>query len=122
MFCPRCGKEKPDDKRFCGECGVPLIKIVYPPAQNIIIQNNTGFSPDAVMTIAGILIILAMYLVPLPSQPVYGYSFTLAKTVEYCSTPFPIIHCNSILTQLFYCGWIAGVILIVIGLFGSDAW
>jgi hypothetical protein len=26
MFCPKCGNEKPNDKQFCGECGVPLVQ------------------------------------------------------------------------------------------------
>jgi len=26
MFCPKCGKEKPDDKQFCGECGTSLVR------------------------------------------------------------------------------------------------
>lgn len=26
MFCPKCGKEKIDDRIFCGECGTHLIK------------------------------------------------------------------------------------------------
>ncbi len=27
MYCPQCGKENPDDARFCGSCGAPLENI-----------------------------------------------------------------------------------------------
>ena len=34
MFCPKCGKENPDDARFCGNCGEDLSIIVEPPSIN----------------------------------------------------------------------------------------
>ena len=27
MYCPQCGKENPDDARFCGSCGASLENI-----------------------------------------------------------------------------------------------
>lgn len=27
MYCPQCGKQNPEDARFCGSCGAPLDEI-----------------------------------------------------------------------------------------------
>jgi hypothetical protein len=118
MFCPKCGKERPDDKQFCRECGSPLFKRVPTDTQNT--QKKTVSSPDAGMIIIGILIILGMYLVPIvPSSSFWGNSMTLAKTWEYCTSPIPVIHCNLAHTWFFYFGWIIGVVLIVMGIYNK---
>lgn len=116
MFCPKCGKENPDTKQFCGECGVPLIKRVSPDTQQNNTQKKTEYAPSAGMIVIGLFIILAMYLFPLPNQSIFGGTFTLAKTIELCSSPFPMIRCNSTLSWIFYLGWIVGVIFIVLGI------
>ena len=116
MFCPKCGKENPDDKQFCGECGSPLIKRVLPDTQNNT-QKKTVSSPSAGMIIVGILIILGMYLVPIvPSSSFWGNSMTLAKTWELCTSLIPIVRCSYGLPWTFYFGWIIGVVLIVMGI------
>ena len=32
MFCPKCGKETPDDQAFCASCGAPLTQAATPGA------------------------------------------------------------------------------------------
>ena len=29
-LCPACGRENPDDSRFCGSCGAPLAEVAPP--------------------------------------------------------------------------------------------
>jgi hypothetical protein len=119
MFCPKCGKEKPNDKQFCGECGSPLFKRVPTDTQST--QKKTVSSPDAGMIIIGILIILGMYLVPIvPSSSFWGNSMTLAKTWELCTSPIPIVQCSYGLPWIFYIVWIIGVVLIVMGICNKE--
>ena len=118
MFCPECGKEKPDNKKFCDECGSALFKRVPTNTQQKKTEKRTEFSPIVFLILIGILIILALYLVPIvPSY--FGNSLTLSKTVELCSSPFPVIGCNESYQWMFYIGWIIGIFCIVLGVFNK---
>ena len=84
MFCQKCGKENPGTNQFCGEWGEPLKKIVQDNT-----QKKIEHKPRIVLILMGLFIILAMYLVPF-NQSYLGSSLTSAKTVEICSSPFPV--------------------------------
>ncbi len=43
MFCSKCGKEIPDESKFCGSCGADLTGKVVVKNQN---QNQTTFSEN----------------------------------------------------------------------------
>jgi predicted nucleic acid-binding Zn ribbon protein len=82
MFCPKCGKEIPDDKQFCDECGTALFKKVAPDTH----KKSPG------LILMGIFVILAMYLIPIIQPTLFGSSYTLAKNVELCSSPLPSLN------------------------------
>lgn len=115
MFCPKCGKENPDTNQFCGGCGEGLIKI---PSNKT--QKKTVYKPIIILILFGILIILAMYLLPVvPCQStIYGAcKTTLAKTSEICGSGMPGTQsCNELISWTFFIGWGIGIILIVMGI------
>ena len=44
MFCPKCGKETPDNQAFCASCGAPLAKAA---ATQEIPAAGAGISPKS---------------------------------------------------------------------------
>jgi TM2 domain-containing membrane protein YozV len=43
MFCPKCGKETPENQAFCASCGAPLTKA----AGQEVAAGGTGISPKS---------------------------------------------------------------------------
>lgn len=41
MFCPKCGKETPENQAFCANCGAPLTPLATPEA------SSAGISPKS---------------------------------------------------------------------------
>jgi hypothetical protein len=117
MYCPECGTENIDTANFCLDCGTrikpqPIVLDVKP-----LRTEKTVYSPHLGSIFIGILIILAMYLIPISSVP-YGGTITLAKQVELCSAPFSslIYRCSNSLSMFFYAGWLVGLFFIGIGI------
>ena len=52
MFCPKCGKETPDNQAFCASCGAPLTQAAAPGAP------AAGISPKSRLATA----LLALFL------------------------------------------------------------
>jgi len=85
-----------------------------PPA-----ARTSYYSPDPLAIGIGIVIIAAMYLLPVIPFSFMGH-FTLAQYVAACSRPFHTMMygcTNSPLSWFFYGGWIVGVFCIMLGLF-----
>jgi predicted nucleic acid-binding Zn ribbon protein len=111
MFCPKCGNENPDTNQFCGKCGESLIK----PSSNKT-EKKWVYRPVATLIVMGVLLILAMYTIPIPG---YGGSVTLAKQVDVCSSPLSslLYRCPEALSWWFFGGWGMGILLIALGIF-----
>jgi uncharacterized membrane protein YvbJ len=43
MFCPKCGKETPENQAFCASCGAPLTQASTPGAP----AAGAGISPKS---------------------------------------------------------------------------
>ncbi len=46
MFCPKCGKETPDNQAFCASCGAPLTQAATPGAPAAV---AAGISPKSTL-------------------------------------------------------------------------
>jgi hypothetical protein len=115
MFCPKCGTEKTDDKKFCDQCGTPLFKRVPADTQNNT-QIKTVYAPTLGWIVLGILIIVGMYLIPIPGNN------TIAKTAEICGSQYTrmFFGCNNVLFVAFYVGWAFAILLILAGIFDKN--
>jgi hypothetical protein len=73
------------------------------------------------IVIIGILIIGAMYTIPLFGSA--SHMYTLSSLVSFCDNPLIGLlagsQCQTYKTE-FYLGWIVGIIIIAIGLFSRD--
>jgi hypothetical protein len=71
--------------------------------------------------VAGIACIVALYTIPVESIQLNIYGppepLSIASTVSLCNNPLIYSSSCSFLPIVFYLGWIAGVILIVYGIF-----
>jgi hypothetical protein len=106
MFCQKCGKENPDDNKFCKECGVPLVRIVLPST------TTYRYSPEPVSIIVGFVIIASIYFLPI--IPTYANNnITLAEYMSLCSS---LMGCSMTPSLWFYAGWLAAIFFIIIGL------
>jgi hypothetical protein len=95
------------------DSGTPAIATSAPPVP------ASYYSPDPLAIGIGIVIILAMYLLPVIPFSFMGH-FTLAQYVSACNRPFHtmLYGCtHSPLAWFFYAGWIVAVFCIMIGLF-----
>jgi hypothetical protein len=109
MFCQNCGKENPDDNKFCKECGAPLVQIELPPKP---IKPEYRHSLEPFSIIMGFIIIATMYLLPI--IPSYANNhITLAKYQSLCSD---FLGCSGPYSLWFYAGWLAALFFIIIGL------
>ncbi len=59
MFCPKCGKETPDNQAFCASCGAPLTQAATPGApaerQRALAQVQAGNSIVGVVLLANLV-------------------------------------------------------------------
>ncbi len=106
MYCQKCGKENPDDHKFCKDCGAPLYPTELSP------KSTYRYSPEPTFIITAFAIILAMYILPVIPSPLYG-SITLAKYQSQCSDFF---ECSGTVAMWFYAGWLLAVFLLTLGL------
>lgn len=79
MFCPKCGKEIPDDSQFCLKCGHTLTTNTAAPMQPT--QKKSGFSAlgiiGAVVVLLAIVVLWTRNRTPLiPSNSPFGASPT----------------------------------------------
>jgi uncharacterized membrane protein YvbJ len=63
MCCPECGTENKDTANFCLDCGKSLKKIVQDNT-----QKNSMRSTNVKLIVIGVIIILSMYLIPIPGN------------------------------------------------------
>jgi TM2 domain-containing membrane protein YozV len=49
MFCPKCGKETPENQAFCASCGAPLTQAATPGAPAAV---AAGISPKSRLAVA----------------------------------------------------------------------
>jgi hypothetical protein len=75
--------------------------------------------PSVVPVAFGILVIAAMYLLPIFPAGWFSSPVTLAKISEMCSSPFPLIRCPDYIPWLFMAGWGIGIISILLGIFNK---
>ena len=47
MFCPKCGKEIPENQAFCASCGAPLTQAATPGAPAPVAANTSGMGSSA---------------------------------------------------------------------------
>jgi hypothetical protein len=77
------------------------------------------YKPSIVPIAFGILIIGAMYLLPVFPTGWFSNPLTLAKMWETCSIPFSPIRCPEYMPWLFIAGWGIGIISILLGIFNK---
>lgn len=77
------------------------------------------YKPSPVPVVFGILIIAAMYLLPVFSTGWFGNTVTLARMNDMCSTPLSPISCPDFIPWLFMAGWGIGIISILVGIFNK---
>lgn len=99
MICPECGTENPDKNEFCGKCGTSLK------------GKSSGWTPEPIGIIIGMVIIFAIYTVPLAPGPIH--TVTIARSAEFCSSGY----CISGQPWVFYGLWILGLFSIASGIF-----
>ena len=115
MFCPKCGKENNNQNQFCGGCGVTLIHTSQNNA-----QIRTGYAPDAVMIIIGVLIILGLYTVQLSHMTIAEWSSAChLQYLNDISLGRDYVRSCTQTDTILYGGWILGLIFIVGGIFLS---
>jgi hypothetical protein len=109
VFCQKCGKENPEDNKFCKECGASLVQTKLSPEPT---NPAYRYYPEPISIILGLAIIATMYFLPL--IPSYANNqITLAKYQSLCSD---FLGCSGPLSWWFYAGWLAALFFIIIGL------
>ena len=102
MVCSKCGKEHPDTIQ-CFEVNEKTL-----PYNT---QTERVYAPIMPLILFGIIIILAMYLLPLDGVP-------LARRADLCSSPsFIFYNCPGGISWIVFLGWLAGVACIIAGMF-----
>lgn len=90
------------------------------PLQDL--QKIIGTMSKLLLILIGIVIIGALYIIPDPH--VMGGMYTIASIASLCENPiFSILggsECQFYKT-IFYGGWLAGIVIIVIGIFSPDS-
>jgi len=105
MFCQKCGKENPDTCQFCWICGEPLTKTSPDDT-----QKKPVYAPIVPLILTGIIIILALYLVPIGGEPI-------ARRADLCSSPsFLFYNCPEGISWVLFLGWLLGVTCILAGI------
>ncbi len=101
MVCPKCGKEHPATIQCFDVDKVPLNDT----------QKERVYAPIMPLILFGIIIILAMYMLPLDGVP-------LARRADLCSSPsFIFYNCPGGISWIVFLGWLAGVACIIAGIF-----
>lgn len=113
MYCQNCGKENAEDSKHCNECGTAL----YPSVE------RTRFSPDLAGILAGVLLIVTLYVLPI--IPLASYDSSASVVIagwvpldqELAShDASPVFSGISLGRWAFYLLWLAGLSLILISL------
>lgn len=117
MFCPKCGWAAEHDSKFCSHCGANLKELTESiPVKTV----HHGLSWGTI--VFGILIIVAIYLIPMfPSKSLLGSQnlVTLSKAMDLCNSPLG--SCNGFSIQLwFYSFWICGIFFVFIGFISKN--
>jgi hypothetical protein len=80
-------------------------------------QKKTEYKPNVILVLFGVAIILALYFLPVYKTRL-GF-LTIAKTVEICSSPFPLMSCYTPYPVMFYFGLFVGIVSILAGIFNK---
>lgn len=101
MVCPKCGKEHP--------ATIQCFDVEEAPLDDT--QKERVYAPVMPLIFFGIIIILAMYMLPLDGVP-------LARRADLCSSPsFIFYNCPGGISWIVFLGWLAGVACIIAGMF-----
>jgi len=121
LYCPECGIENKDTAKFCLECGARIKPQPTVPDVNFLRSEKTVYEPSVGLILLGIVIILAMYIIPIfPMPSLTGKTIaTLAQIQGLCSTFSILVACPPWVSLTFYLGWGIGIVFIVIGIFNK---
>ena len=113
MFCQKCGKENAEDSKHCNESGTAL----YPSV------DRYRFSPDLVGILAGILLIVCLYVLPI--IPLVSLDSSASVVIAGWVSPAdylaihegpPYFYGLSLGRWIVYLLWLAGLSIILISL------
>jgi hypothetical protein len=109
MFCPKCGKENPDDHKCCMDCGNSLTGL-QPAAPQY------RYSPEPWGIGMGILIIAMIYL--LPVMPVLKKYVSLAQYLILCNSS--AYSCDgTVISWIFFLLWLTALFFIFVSVFNK---
>ena len=54
MYCKKCGKQYPDDAKFCGDCGTPLEKEEASPLKQLPLKMIIAVAAVVLLAAVGI--------------------------------------------------------------------
>ena len=116
MFCPNCGKQNPDDAKFCESCGSTLSAAAAPKAEPVAPPPQPPIQPP-----------LAQYSAPPPPPPAYqapprqqNYYQQPPPAYNAAGNTAPMSVGSYIGTMILFAIPLVGFILMLVWAFGSN--